>query len=382
MRIALIDPSLFSLPYDSKLALGLSRIGHDVTFHGRELRSEDEAPNSIPVLPSFYHASESRRGRALPAPLRLTLKGADHIWSMWRLLRQMQYHPPDVIHFQWLPLPVVDGAFLRRFEKVAPIVLTVHDTDPFNGEASASVQRQGVERCLRKFNQLIVHTKQGEARLRQLGISGERITVVPHGMLIEPVPRPHDQMDGNLTFLLFGKIRPYKGAELAIKAFLALPPQLREKARLRIVGKPYMDMEPLHALARMASTSIEIRTGFVAEHEIANLFGPGTIAIFPYREIEASGVLFLALAYGRPVIASALGCFAELLSDGLHGALVPIDDIASLTAAMQRLLADRRLASANAAAVQQLARDVPGWDELARRTVDCYRNARLRRDSN
>jgi glycosyltransferase involved in cell wall biosynthesis len=373
MRIALIDPSLFSLPYDRGLASGLMQIGHDVTLHGRRLRSGDGSPGSVSVSNSFYHISESRLGGMLPSPLRLGLKGVEHAWSMWRLADRMQREPPDVIHFQWLPLPLIDSKLLGRFKKIAPIVLTVHDTNPFNGEASAAIQRHGIQQCLAQFDRLVVHTRQGEARMRGCGIPPDRIAVLPHGMLADPVASEPDPMDGKLTFLLFGKIRPYKGGDLLIEAFAALPPQLRDQARVRIAGKPYMNVSSLRATAQSAGISVDIEAEFVDDDAIAGLFGTGTVATFPYREIEASGVLFLALAYGRPIIASRLGLFAELLTDGEHGLLVPANDVTALTAAMQRMLTDRRFAASCGAAVQTLAGSIPGWDEIARRTVATYR---------
>jgi glycosyltransferase involved in cell wall biosynthesis len=375
MRIDLVDPSLFSLPYDRALALGLGRIGHEVVLHGRRLRSGDGSPGAIGIRKSFYPLSEGQLGHSLPGPLRLGLKGVDHAWSMWRLITRLRKEAPDVIHVQWLPLPIVDRSFLGPLRKVAPIVLTVHDTNPFNGEASASIQRQGVEACLRQFDHLIVHTRQGEGRLQKLGIPNERITVVPHGMLVDPIAAEPDAMDGRLTFLLFGKIRPYKGADLLIKAFAGLPPSLRAHARLRIVGKPYMDVASLQAEAAAEGVAVDIETGFVAEEDIASLFSTNTVAVFPYREIEASGVLFLALAHGRPIISSRLGAFGELLTNGKHGALVPVNDTAALTRAMETMLVDRSFAAACASEVRQLAGSIPDWDTIAEQTAVVYREA-------
>jgi glycosyltransferase involved in cell wall biosynthesis len=379
MRIAMLDPSLFSLPYDRALASALDRIGHEVTLHGRALRSGDGSPGDVGFRKSFYHMSESRLCHSLPGPLRLGVKGVDHAWSMWRLIKRLREEAPDAIHVQWLPLPLMDSIFLGSLRQVAPITLTVHDTNPFNGEASASIQRKGVEKCLRQFDHLIVHTKQGEARLEKLGIPKGRMTVLPHGMLVNPVPTARDAMKGRLTFLLFGKIKPYKGADLLISAFAGLPSSLRAQARVRIVGKPYMDVAALHAQAAASGVTIEIETGFVDDEDISEFFSSGTVATFPYREIEASGVLFLALAHGRPIIASRLGAFGELLTDGKHGALVPVEDVQALTAALQHMLSDRTFASACAAEVQELAQSISSWDTIAERTVAVYREARRAR---
>lgn len=375
MHIALIDPSLFTLPYDGALADGFTREGHTVVLHGRRLRPEDGSAAGIALSEDFYRVAGGRRVMALPGPLRLAVKGVDHAWSMRRLLRRLERERPDVIHFQWLPLPMLDGLLLPRFRRIAPLVLTVHDTNPFNGDPSAALQARGFRAALERFDRLVVHTAQGRARLLAMGIPPSRVAVLPHGLLVDPVPGAPDPMLGRLDFLLFGKIKPYKGADLLIEAFAALPEALRAQARLRIVGKAYMDLAPLYALAAARGIALEIEQGFVADDALPALFGSGTVAMFPYREIEASGVMFLAIAHGRPMIASRLGSFGELLADGEHGCLLPPGDVPALTQAMQRMLTDRGFAAGCAGAVRALALAVPGWDEIARRTAQLYRAA-------
>ena len=376
MRIALIDPSLFTLPYDRALAGGLRDAGHQVTLFGRAPGPDDSAAGGIDLVPHFYRLSDSRAGRRLPKPVRLSLKGLDHTLSMFRLLRRLRRERPDIIHFQWMPLPVVDHRFLAAFRAVAPLVLTVHDTNPFNGDPSAGLQGRGFFTALEGFARLIVHTAQGRDRLQAAGVSGPRIAVLPHGTLLEAPPRDTDAMAGPMTFTLFGKIKPYKGVDMLMEAFAALPEPLRSGAGLRIVGKPYMDLAPLHALAERLGIAAQVRMEprFVDDAEIPELFAPGTVAVFPYREIEASGVLSMALACGRPVIASRLGTFAETLNDGIQGALVPPGDAAALSAAMARLLADRPHAAACAAASRRLAGEGPGWNEIGSLTTAIYRD--------
>ena len=255
--------------------------------------------------------------------------------------------------------------------------LTVHDTNPFNGDPSSGLQGFGMARAFGAFNRLIVHTARGRERLLQHGADPARVVITPHGLLGKSVPaRADDPMDGVITFLMFGKIKPYKGIPLLIEAFSRLPDALRARARLRVVGKPYMDLEALRTLAAERGVDSGLEPRFVPDEELPALFGPGTIAVFPYREIEASGVLTLALAHGRPVIASRIGGFAETIADGVHGALVQPDDAAALAAAMGRLLEDRALAAACARNVGALAASVPDWPVIAQQTAGTYKAAR------
>ena len=229
------------------------------------------------------------------------------------------------------------------------------------------------------FDHLIVHTRQGRDRLLALNLPATRISVLPHG-LIEDIPAvvAPNVIEGEITFLLFGKLKPYKGLDVLIEAFARLPDHLRSQARLRIVGKAYMPIAPIEAIAgaRGVADRLCIEQRFVADEAVGALFGPDTVVVFPYREIEASGVLSLALAHGRPTIASALGGFADTIQDGVQGLLVPPDDAGALSVAMSRMIADRAFASRCASQARRLAEAVPDWDLIARRTVAVYSAAR------
>ncbi len=377
MRVAMIDPSLFTLPYDRALVEGLASAGHDVTLHGRRPEVEDGQAGAIRLERDFYRVANSPAMRRAPKPMRLAVKGLDHAVSMLGLLARLRAAAPDIIHFQWLPLPAFDQRVLGGFARIAPIVFTVHDTDPFNGDPAAAVQRLGFARCLARFDTLIVHTGQGQGRLAAQGVLPERIALLPHGALTPRTEASPDPMDGPLTFVVFGKMKPYKGIDLLIEAFAALPALLRDAARLRIVGKPYMDLAPLREAADQLGIAdrVEIDPRFVGDDEVGAVFAPGSVAVFPYREIEASGVLQLAIAQGRPLIASRLGSFAETIADGEQGHLTAPGDVAALTAALRHMLEDRAFAAGCAAAVRRLSDAVPSWTTIGRQTAEVYRRA-------
>ena len=373
MKVALIDPSLFTLPYDSGLMDGLRHIGITTHLHGRTPVPGDGGSANVDVERSFYKMSNFYGH--LPPPVRLVLKGIDHGISLLSLLRRLAQEKPDIIHFQWLPLPALDGALLGRFRRIAPVVLTVHDTDPFNGDPAARLQRLGFAAALRQCDRLIVHTRQGEKRLCAYGVDPSRIVVLPHGPLGVKAPQAAETVvTAPLTFVLFGKIKPYKGADLLINAFAALPADRQKLARIRIVGQSYMDLAPLRQMVASHGLSdrVTIEDRFVGDDEVASIFNPNVVAVFPYREIEASGVLSLALAHSRPIIASRLGLFAEALTDGVHGRLVQAGESAALSGAMAEMIGAPDFVAAcsrNAALLQQ---GLPDWPEIARRTASLY----------
>ena len=377
LRVSLVDPSLFTLPYDLALKAGLRAAGMQVSLHGRRLRPYETAASAREVETDFYHVAESAPVSLLPTFLRNNVKGIDHAWSILRLLRTLRREKPDVIHFQWLALPALDRLVLGAFRRVAPLVLTMHDTRPFNGDPMSKLQRDGLDRCLPIFDRLIVHTSQGRRRLQAQGLPPEKIVNVPHGLLATVRDDQPEPADGPLTFVLFGNIKPYKGIDVMIEAFARLPQALQSRAIIRVIGKPHVNIRPLKALADRLGVAgrVVIEPRFVPNEEVNAIFGPATVAVFPYLEIEASGVLSIALARGRPVIASALGNFSDILVDGVHGHLVAPNDPAALSAALSHCLSDRRFVATCASNALSLTRDVPDWPTIGRMTAGVYRAA-------
>ena len=377
MRISIIDPSLFTIPYDRELIGGLTEGGHIVRLHGRPVTAEDNDTGNVALTADFYRASASNAFTVLPRPIRQGIKGIDHYVSLLRLAARFRAEPPDIIHFQWLPLPLVDQRFLARFRDIAPLVLTVHDTTPNNGDPG-TIRAHGFHKCLEAFDQLIVHTEQGRRRLVARGIPEAKITVLPLG-LTESLPQSRPvQMDGPLTLLMFGKIKPYKGLDVLIEAFALLSPETRAQASMRVVGKSYMPLEPLQALAkaRGVADKLVIDERFVPDSDVNEVFTSCTIAVFPYRDIEASAVLPIAFANSCPIVASALGSFSEQIEDGVQGLLVPPGDSAALAAALTRMIGDRAFAVRCGEQSRLVAESTTDWPEVGRRTTQIYDEAR------
>jgi glycosyltransferase involved in cell wall biosynthesis len=373
LMIALVDPSLFTIPYDRKLAEALRGLGHDVIFYGDALAPGDSPLGLLELRRIFYPELVPLGGRYWPRAALSIAKGAVHWRGMRRLVRDVRVETPDIIHFQWLPLPALDRLFLRRLREVAPLVLTAHDSRPFNGAASR-LQKIDAMRILTEFDRVIVHTDEARTRLIAEGVQPSCLVTIPHGLLHDedPVPAGAAGSGGTVRFLLLGKLKPYKGADLLIEAFRGLPSELRAKAELQIVGKPYMDVMPLRKAAIGLEHQVFLDFRFVPDAEMSSLLANADVVVFPYREIDVSGMLMTALRHHRPIIASRIGGFAELLVDGRHGLLVPPGDAAALSAAMRRLIEEPTTCGAMGGAIADLIGAIPSWDEIARRTTKLY----------
>jgi len=136
-----------------------------------------------------------------------------------------------------------------------------------------------------------------------------------------------------------------------------------------------MAIEPLQA--RAAALGIADRVcwdlRYVRDEEIGGIIDTAALLAFPYRQIDMSGVLMVALGYGKPIVASAVGAFAELLRDGEHGRLVPPGDVAALRDALAELLADPVRAAAMGENVRRIGNMLTSWSDIAEMTLAMYR---------
>jgi glycosyltransferase involved in cell wall biosynthesis len=98
------------------------------------------------------------------------------------------------------------------------------------------------------------------------------------------------------------------------------------------------------------------------------------IALLPSRIEGFSQALLEAMALGKPVIASAAGGNLDLVRHEVDGLLVAPLDQAAWAAAIDRLLADARLAARLGEAARETARVTFSLDRTAERTLDLYRS--------
>ena len=346
LETLLVDPSLFTAPYDAALTEGLVASGVEPMWATRPQRQNDR--QEIPVErvdPFFYKRVDE--ALSLPSKLRAVAKGLSHIAGLCVLVARVITRKPDVVHFQWTVVPPVDGIAIAVIRLFRPVVLTVHDTVAFNGERINWFQNLGFDWPIRLADRLIVHTRTGKQTLIDRGVPAAKVSVIPHGPLrlhvTPPMPAEIADRDPRWTFVLFGEIKPYKGLDLLVEALAALPESTRIKARLVVAGRPRMDLAPIEArIAELGLGSvIEFRARRQSEEEMALLFAQADCFVFPYHQIDASGVYFLTKSFSKWMIASRVGIFAEDMRENIDGRLIPVGSVEALTEALAHAIEAR-----------------------------------------
>ena len=106
---------------------------------------------------------------------------------------------------------------------------------------------------------------------------------------------------------------------------------------------------------------------FVSDSELAACFRRADLVVLPYREIEQSGVLSAALAFGSPLLCSDVGGFGEVADAGAARIVAPGDPVA-LCDAINELLGDPGARARLSGAASALAGGEWSWEQVAERT--------------
>lgn len=275
------------------------------------------------------------------------------------LLRLVRRERPDVIHLLshttlWLNA-------VMPFWRGTPLVTTVHDVEAHPGDRETAVlPAWATGLAARQSGDLIVH---GEG-LRRAAIARfrkdpGRVHVAPH----PAIPRyaeiarregmTRKAAEGRFTLLLFGRIFAYKGLAQLVQAEALLGGRI---ARLRIVIAGRGD-DP-RALSHLMGdpTRYDLRNAFIEDREVAQLFLDADAVALPYIEASQSGVLNVAAAFGRPVIATDVGEIGATVAAHGLGLVVPAGDPARLAEAIAELATRPDLA-------QRLGANARAWAE-------------------
>jgi glycosyltransferase involved in cell wall biosynthesis len=259
-------------------------------------------------------------------------------WALWRLLRTV---PVDIVHTHSSKAGFL-GRLAARAAGAPHIVHTPHG-HIFDGYFSPATARLfgALERLAARWTDRIITLSDEEAQDHlRLGIGRpDQFVTIPSGVdLTEVVTAPPVRLvTGAPVVGAVARLVPVKGLQYLIDA---APEILRRvpEARFVLVGDGEM-RAALEAQARGMGLADRVTfSGF--RKDVPSVMAGMDLVVLPSLNEGMGRVLVMAMALGKPIVATKVGGVAELLGGGESGLLVPPRDPQALAEAVTAILED------------------------------------------
>lgn len=172
-------------------------------------------------------------------------------------------------------------------------------------------------------------------------IPASKIPLIPNGVDTQrfaPYKDGQHDSSGETRFVAVGSLLPVKQHEHLIEAFSKMDPQLQKRARLTIVGGG-----PLHdeLAGRIKELGLEQRIMLLGNRkDVPDILKEQHVFVSASRTEGFPLSLLEGLAAGLPAAVTAVDGVMDIVRDEVEGLLIPPQDIASMTQAMERYVSD------------------------------------------
>lgn len=375
MKIGLVSPYDYAAPGGVREHIGaldakFREFGHDVvilTPNSKDGREE-------------HHENVISLGRV--TPVRVNGSTARITLSMWlthrvrQILREQQF---DVLHIHEPLMPALPLTVLRCSETTNIGTFHAH------GQSYASnlgylFGKAIVRRRVKKLHGRIAVSDTARGFVE--GYFPGDYSVIPNGIDLDWWQRPVKPIerfsDGRPNVLFLGRLEQRKGLKHLIRAFRLVRQEI-PRARLIVVGEGRLRAGFERYVWRHDLEGDVFFAGFVPAEERRRYFATCDVFCAPSTGQESFGIVLLeAMACGKPIVASNIAGYREVLTNRREGLLVPVKDQDAMAAALVELLSNsarrEELAMQGLRTVQQYS-----WSRVASWILDYIGEVRERR---
>ncbi len=275
----------------------------------------------------------------------------------------------DVLHFQQILNAYGSVALFNwlSMPSKAARVVTIHELDPY---------QQDFPEINAKYNladRIIVHTNEMKQGLISLGVDGERIDIVEHGVDISPLSSGTRE---GIIFYGGHKLHSGKGLDVLFRAMALVKKRLGANAPLLKIHGHYGQITSEYGLRCAKEAGVEDGVRWLNQISIEATtleYQKSLLCVLPYTGSFAGFPAVNAMANDLPVIGTRCAGLPEHLGDA--GTWVETDDPEGLANAIVDLLSDETRRRNMAAKGRKRAETLFNWDTIARKTLHSYEMA-------
>ncbi|HJO94977.1 MAG TPA: glycosyltransferase [Victivallales bacterium] len=290
---------------------------------------------------------------------------------------------PDIVHIQHEfglygdmdGIAILDLIFRMKFSNitVAATLHTVRNTFDYR-------KKMVFQTMCRELDIIIVHEKEHIKILKDCyGINPSKIYHVDHGIrTMTPYEDAKKKLglEGKKVVLLLGYIRETKGFHRIIDLFPSIVERendaclvLASKVRVSELNE-YRQSLFMKIKKSPVSDHIEVFRGKFPQKTFDYILSGADIVALPYVLGAQSGIMAHALSLGKPVVASNLQAFNNVIGESNAG-LIARDDNEFIDK-ISKLLTDDNLRSEMSKNALKYVRNKLSWDLIAKATSEIY----------
>jgi phosphatidyl-myo-inositol alpha-mannosyltransferase len=366
VKIALVSP--YDYPYPGGVTEHVRNLAEQFRTRGHEvdvIAPSSADPASLQAMPWVHPI-----GRVVPIPTngsvaRLNLPMQGYL----QVKRLLAYQAFDIVHLHEPMMPSLPLTVLRHSQAIN--IGTFHASGRTNLRyfyAKPMLKPQfgklhgriAVSRAARDF---VARRFPGAYRIIPNGIDYARFATP-----LEPIPELEDD---RLDVLFVGRLEKRKGLQYLLRAWPLVRRQF-PKARLLVVGGGGRRLESYRRYVRRQGWPDVLFAGHVSATDLVRYYQTADVFCAPSTGQESFGIVLLeAMAAARPIVASNIPGYAEVVTSGREGLLVRPKDPAALAAGLAELLADAELRRELGARGRDKAAAYD-WTKVADRVLDYY----------
>lgn len=374
MKIMMIDQiAKVNYKYSFSLAEAIKEHGNEVTLI---IDQKKEREKCTCELKNLFITDEKGIGKIK--------KLINYITSYKTIVKALRNDQYDVVHTQWLIFSPVDYYYIRKIKKLGiKLVVTIHDILPFNQKFYDFRYHKKIYELA---DNIIVQADNNIKRFDELfpEMAGKE-TMIPHGHFLDYADRiscnearKHLNIQTNkIVLLFFGQIKKVKGVGDLLNAFLKVYKK-NPDILLIIAGSVWKDdfssyQEIIDSNPDMRN-QIKTDIRYIPDEEVKYYYSAADCCILPYKDVYQSGVIQLAYAYGKPVIATSIGAFKEVVIDNKTGFLCEPNNPDDLAKTIERAITNQDRFTEMGILGTDVIKNKYSWQKIAESVIEVYRN--------
>ena len=246
-------------------------------------------------------------------------KGIAFLKNLLKLKRFIKRHPKGIYIYLTYG-NFIDLPFMKIVSQAQRHLIDIHEAIAQNVDANERLKHKFRQLYQARIRAVISHSTRTNDFLNEYGYKAKRFSV-PHFKYVFPkdynfANTSKDILDAinteRINLLFFGNLNESKGVDILLESINLLEANIADKLNIIIAGKDFDGA--VDRIVPKTGRSVRIIRRHITDDELRYLYQNVDYLSLPYRKTSQSGILEMAFYFKRPIIASDIPYFRQMLT--------------------------------------------------------------------